>query len=205
MEFATTQVALVPRPETELLVELALQQIPLQQSWRICDLGTGSGIIAITLKTERPLANIYATDVDPACLELAQENARQHKVTIEFIESDWYRQLPAGLEFDLIVSNPPYIAADHPFLTQGDLPAEPDIALTPGETGLEALQQIISQASEFLVVGGYLILEHGYDQQAAVADLLVSHGFGQIRCENDYHQLPRTSIAKLVDNLNFGA
>jgi release factor glutamine methyltransferase len=205
MEFATTRAALVPRPETELLVELALQQIPPQQPWRICDLGTGSGIIAITLKTERPLASVYATDVAPACLDLARENARQHKVAIEFIESDWYRQLPADLEFDLIVSNPPYIAADHPFLNQGDLPAEPDIALTPGATGLEALQQIIGQAHKHLVVGGYLMLEHGYDQQTPVAELLESHGFSEIRCEYDYNQLPRTSVAKLVDNLNSGA
>jgi release factor glutamine methyltransferase len=205
LEFATTPAALVPRPETELLVELALQQIPHQHPFRICDLGTGSGIIAITLKTERPLADIYATDVDPACLELARDNARRHDVAINFIESDWYRQLPADLEFDLIVSNPPYIAADHPFLTRGDLPAEPDIALTPGTTGLEALQQIIGHAHEYLVEGGYLILEHGYDQQALVADLLENFGFSEIRCENDYNQLPRTSIAKLVDNLNSGA
>ncbi len=205
MEFVSTQAALVPRPETELLVELALRKIPPQLPWRICDLGTGSGIIAITLKTERPLASVYATDVDPACLDLARENSRQHKVAIEFIESDWYRQLPAGLEFDLIVSNPPYIAADHPFLNLGDLPAEPEIALTPGATGLEALQQIISQARQHLVIGGYLILEHGYDQQTPVADLLESHGFSEIRCEYDYNQLPRTSIAKLVDNLNSGA
>ena len=205
MEFATTPAALVPRPETELLVELALRQIPPQLPWRICDLGTGSGIIAITLKTERPQAGIYATDVDPACLNLARENAWQHKAAIEFIESDWYRQLSADLEFDLIVSNPPYIAADHPFLNQGDLPAEPAIALTPGVTGLEALQQIISQAHRHLVIGGYLMLEHGYDQQAAVAGLLASHGFSEIHCEYDYNQLPRTSIAKLVDNLNSGA
>lgn len=205
MEFTTTRAALVPRPETELLVELALQQIPPQQPCRICDLGTGSGIIAITLKTERPLAIIYATDVDSACLELAQENARQHKVAIEFVESDWYRQLPAGLEFDLIVANPPYIAGGHPFLAQGDLPAEPEIALTPGSTGLEALQKIISQAHEHLVDGGYLVLEHGYDQQARVAELLECHGFGEVRCANDFNRLPRASIAKLVDNLNPGA
>ena len=107
--------ALVPRPETELLVELALEYLPPQQAHRVCDLGTGTGIIAITLKKQRPMAQVYATDVDPACVELARENARQHAVDIEWIESDWYRDLPAALQFDLIVSNPPYIAADHPF------------------------------------------------------------------------------------------
>jgi release factor glutamine methyltransferase len=205
MEFAATPAALVPRPETELLVELALEQIPIAATCRVCDLGTGSGIIAITLKKQRPLASVYATDVDPDCLVLARENADRHGVEIKFIESDWYRQLPQGIVFDLIVSNPPYIAANHPFLTQGDLPAEPELALTPGATGLEALEQIVSHARDYLVSGGYLIVEHGYDQQAMVADLLKAHGFGEIRCVTDYNDLPRTSVAKLVDNLNSGA
>lgn len=205
LEFLTTPAALVPRPETELLVELALEQIPLEHPCRVCDLGTGSGIIAITLKKQRPLASLYATDVDPACLALARENAERHEVDIEFIESDWYRQLPTGLVFDVVVSNPPYIAANHPFLKQGDLPAEPEVALTPGATGLEALQQIVSRAKDYLVEGGYLILEHGYDQQAMVAELLAVHGFGEIRCVSDYSDLPRTSIAKRVDNPNSAA
>lgn len=205
LDFSSTPSALVPRPETELLVELALEQIPIEHPCRICDLGTGSGIIAITLKKQRPLARVYATDVDPACLVLARENAVRHEVDIEFIESDWYRQLPTGLVFDLIVSNPPYIAANHPFLRQGDLPAEPELALTPGDTGLEALQQIIYQAKDHIVVGGYLVLEHGYDQQASVAELLATHGFGEIRCATDYNSLPRTSIAKRVDNPNSAA
>ena len=205
MEFIVTDAALVPRPETELLVELALELIPPTEPTRVCDLGTGAGIIAITLKNQRPTAKVYATDVDPDCLLLARENADRHGTIIEFIESDWYRQIPMDFNFDLIVSNPPYIAADHPFLKQGDLPAEPQIALTPGVTGLEAIQVIISQARDYLVAGGHLILEHGYDQQAVVAQLLESHGFEEIHCATDYNHLPRTSIAKLVDNLNSGA
>ena len=205
MEFAARQQALVPRPETELLVEQALLLIPEEQELRICDLGTGSGIIAITLKKHRPLTRVHATDIDPACIELARENAHKHAVDIEFIESDWYRDLPDALVFDLIVANPPYIAADHPFLKQGDLPAEPSLALTPGITGLEALRQIITQAPRRLVLGGYLMLEHGYDQQAAVAELLAENGFGEIRCEYDDSDLPRTSIAKLVENPDIGA
>ena len=205
LEFATTPAALVPRPETELLVEIALQQIPREQPMRICDLGTGTGIIAITLKKQRPLAIVCATDVDPGCIELARANANRHQVDIELIESDWYREINAGKRFDLIVSNPPYVAADHPLLAAGDLPAEPERALTPGVSGLEALQVIISQAPDFLLPGGLLILEHGYDQQAAVAKLLALHGFEAIRCESDYNDLPRTSIAKLVENLNAGA
>jgi release factor glutamine methyltransferase len=202
MEFLATDAALIPRPETELLVELALQLIPSTEPVWVCDLGTGTGIIAITLKKQRPSACVFATDVDPACLLLAGENAGRHNAVIEFIESDWYRQLPREQKFDLIVSNPPYIAADHPFLTQGDLPAEPQIALTPGETGLEAIQVIIGQARDYLAVGGHMILEHGYDQQAVVAQLFGSHGFDEIRCATDHNDLPRTSIAKLVDNLN---
>ena len=202
LEFSTRSQALVPRPETELLVALALQQVPLEEPVRICDLGTGSGIIAITLKTQRPLAEVYATDVDPACLELARENALRHQVDIEWIESDWYSNLPNQAGFDLIVSNPPYIAADHPFLSQGDLPAEPQLALTPGATGLEALQTIIPGAHQYLKDGGYLMLEHGYDQQESVAQLLVENGFEEVRCEYDLNDLPRTSIAKRVENPN---
>jgi release factor glutamine methyltransferase len=205
LEFTARPQALVPRPETELLVEQALLLIPPQQPLRVCDLGTGSGIIAITLKKNRPLARVHATDIDPACIELALENARNLGVDVEFIESDWYRDLPATLTFDLIVANPPYIAADHPFLKQGDLPAEPSLALTPGITGLEALRQIITQAPHYLVTSGYLVLEHGYDQQAAVAELLAANGFGEIRCEYDDNDLPRTSIAKLVENPDSGA
>ncbi len=197
MEYATTPAALVPRTETELLVELALREIPQDRALRICDLGTGSGIIAITIKKQRPLTSFWATDVDPACLALARENALRHEVEIEFIESDWYQSLPAGLRFDLILSNPPYVAADHPFLVQGDLPAEPAIALSPGASGLEALEIIISRAPDYLEPDGMLIVEHGYDQEAAVAALLRAAGFEQIRCESDLNDLPRTSIARL--------
>jgi release factor glutamine methyltransferase len=200
LDFKTQPQALVPRPETELLVDLALQHLPARLPARVCDLGTGTGIIAITLKKERPMAQVYATDVDPACLELARENAQRHAVDIEWIEADWYSGLAAELRFDVIVSNPPYIAAEHPFLRLGDLPAEPSLALTPGSTGLEALQQIIGGAHRHLVAGGYLLVEHGYDQQAAVAELLRAHAFEDIRCEFDLNDLPRASLAKRVDN-----
>ena len=196
LEFATNPAALVPRPETELLVDLALQHCPGDAKPGILELGTGSGIIAITLKKHRPLASLLATDIDPACLVLARENAVRHDVEIEFIESNWYSDIPASAGFDLIVSNPPYIAADHPFLNQGDLPAEPAIALSPGETGLEALEIIISQAGGYLVNAGYLLIEHGYDQQATVARLLQNHGFEQIHCAVDDSNLPRVSTAR---------
>jgi release factor glutamine methyltransferase len=199
LEFETRPQALVPRPETELLVEQALERIPADRPLRICDLGTGTGIIAITLKKQRPQALVYATDVDPDCLALARANAQKHSVDIEWIESDWYSNIPPGLRFDMIVANPPYIAADHPFLRRGDLPAEPELALTPGATGLEALRQIIEGAPRYLADDGELLLEHGYDQQAAVGALLEQNGFGAIRCELDLNGLPRCTVAKRLE------
>ena len=197
MDYASTPAALVPRPETELLVELALAHIPADREQRICDLGTGSGIIAITLKKQRPLATLLATDIDPRCLLLARQNARQHAVDVEFIESNWFSELQADPTFDLIVSNPPYVASGHPFMEQGDLPAEPVIALTPGPRGLEALEVIISQAPAYLKPGGILILEHGYDQQGPVANLLQASGFIGVDCKSDHNDLPRASLGRL--------
>jgi len=197
LDYAINPAALVPRPETELLVELALERIPAGESWRICDLGTGSGIIAVTVASRRPGCRVSACDLDPRCVALARENALRHGVELEVFESDWYRGLAPGTRFDLILSNPPYIAAGHPFLAAGDLPAEPELALTPGPTGLEALRVIIAGAPEFLEPGGWLMVEHGYDQQAAVGELMSAAGFIDTRCENDFNDLPRASVARL--------
>ncbi len=197
LEYATTPAVLVPRPETEVLIELALSVIPPGQAPSILDLGTGSGIIAVTLKTRRPRAQVVATDLDPGCLELARSNAAKHGADIEFIASDWYRDLPRGRRFHIIVSNPPYVAADHPFLAEGDLPAEPELALTPGPRGLEALEIIIAQAPDYLLASGCIVVEHGYDQQAPVAALLEAAGFSAIRCASDLNDLPRATIARL--------
>lgn len=197
MEYAVTPSALVPRPETELLVELALAQIGADRALDICDLGTGSGIIAITLKKLRPECRVVATDIDTGCLDLAAENAARHGVEIEFLPSDWFSGLRSDTRFDLILSNPPYIAAGHPFLGQGDLPAEPAIALTPGETGLEALEIIVGGAPRYLSAGGLLIVEHGYDQQAPVSALFAAAGFVEIHCANDFNGLPRATRGQL--------
>ena len=198
LEFTTNASALVPRQETELLVEVALQHCRVGQELRILELGTGSGIIAITVKKHRPLCHLLASDIDPACLQLAHANAIHHGVDIEFVESSWFDRIEDGLKFDLILSNPPYIAAHHPFLAQGDLPAEPYIALSPGETGLEALEQIIAGASAYLAERGYLMLEHGYDQQQPVRQLLQKQGFEEVQCLLDSNELPRVSIARLA-------
>lgn len=200
LEFAATPSALVPRPETELLVERALDLLSPGRATRILDVGTGTGIIAITLKIHCPDARVTATDVDPACLELARANAARHGTEIEWIESSWYDALGANRAFDLIVANPPYVAAGHPFLTEGDLPAEPEIALTPGPTGLEALEAIVAGAPRRLDADGWIAVEHGYDQQAPVAAMLEAAGFGAIECREDHNGLPRVTTAKIVEN-----
>lgn len=199
MEFTTNAAVLVPRPETELLVDQALQRCPIDRPGKILELGTGSGIIAITLKHQRPLARVLATDIDPDSLAVARENAARHQLEVEFIQSDWFGNIEQNAQYDLIVSNPPYIAANHPFLQQGDLPAEPDIALSPGETGMEAIEILITQAPCYLRSGGWLLLEHGYDQQEAVAALLKEQRFGHIKCKYDDNDLPRVSIGQLID------
>ena len=198
LDYKTTPAALVPRPETELLVELALSTIPQDATWRVCDLGTGSGIIAVTVASQRAACRVSACDVDPRCLALARDNASRHRVEVEFFESDWYQGIASGTRFDLILANPPYIAAGHPFLARGDLPAEPQLALTPGPSGLEALHTIIAGAPDYLEANGWLMVEHGYDQQAAVAGLLSAAGFVDIRCESDFNDLPRASVGRLT-------
>jgi len=198
LDYAINPAALVPRPETELLVELALERIPEGAAWRVLDLGTGSGIIAVTVASRRPDCRVSACDLDSRCVALARENALRHGAEIEVFESDWYRGFACGTRFDLILSNPPYIAAGHPFLAAGDLPAEPELALTPGPTGLEALRAIIAGAPEYLEPGGWLMVEHGYDQQAAVGELMSAAGFIEVRCEYDFNDLPRASVGRLA-------
>lgn len=199
LEFDTSPVALIPRPETELVIEQALNYLPQGKAFEVLDLGTGTGNIAITLQKRRPETQVTATDVDAECLDLAHRNAARHKVDINFILSDWYTNLGKNRKFDLIVSNPPYIAAKHPFLQQGDLPAEPKLALTPGQSGLEALQTIVQGAPDYLKPDGRVIVEHGYDQQAGVAKLFAGNGFGEIVCLPDLNDLPRTTRAKLIE------
>ena len=197
MDFKVSDDVLVPRAETEQLIELALEICQQIQPQRIIDLGTGSGIIAITVKKHYPSADLWATDIDEACLTIAQQNAANQEVDINWLKSNWYDALPDDFYVDLILSNPPYIAANHPLLHQGDLPAEPDLALSPGPTGMESLDRIISKAPDYLRQGGYLLVEHGYDQQTAVADRMEAHGFAAIRCIDDFNGLPRNTLGCL--------
>lgn len=197
LDFKTTAVALVPRPETELLVETCLDLCLGRDGLEILELGTGTGIIAISLKVSRPDINLLATDVSTDCLNLAQMNASSHRAQIEWVESDWFSAIDNSRLFDMILSNPPYIAAADPCLMQGDLTAEPLSALSPGKNGLEALQHLIVSAPGYLKPQGYLLLEHGFDQQAAVARMMQEQGFTGITCQTDLNDLPRLSIGRI--------
>lgn len=168
-EFSVGPEVLIPRPETELLVEIALELAAADRPLRILDLGTGSGAIAITLALELPLAQVTALDSSPAALTLAQENARRLAAhNIRFLLSDWFEALDANECFHLIVSNPPYIAADDPHLQQGDVRFEPRSALVSGTDGLDDIRRIARAARGHLCPGGWLLLEHGFDQASEV-------------------------------------
>ncbi len=194
MPLKVTPATLVPRPETELLVERSLALVERITAPRILELGTGSGAIALALKRERPDAAITATDISEAALAVARENADTLGLRVRFMVSDWYAAVEPGDRFDLIVSNPPYIAADDPWLRQGDLPAEPQAALCSGPSGLECLQTIVAGAPDHLRPGGALALEHGHDQCEAVQALLQQAGFDAVRTVEDFGGLPRVGI-----------
>ncbi len=192
----TTAATLVPRPETEMLVDKVLELTGNIAEPEILELGTGTGAIALSIKQHSPKSKILATDVSQAALDVAQENAAQHHLDVEFILSDWFQGVNQQRRFDVIVSNPPYIANHDPYLSQGDLPAEPQLALTSGDDGLQALTRIITSADLFLKPGGWLVLEHGYDQQQSVNNLFQNQGYAQVETLVDFNQLPRMSVAQ---------
>ncbi len=197
LNFKVTFDTLIPRPETELLVELALGRIPIDGHFRVLDLGTGSGAIAIAIAKNRPLAEVLAVDVSEAALEVARENARRLGVAnLSFLRSEWFAQL-GGQRYDLIVSNPPYVAAGDVHLTQGDVRFEPVSALGSGPDGLDDIRQIILQARGFLEPGAGLLLEHGYDQAAQVRDLLRTNGFVDVVSEKDTAGIDRVTAGAI--------
>jgi release factor glutamine methyltransferase len=184
---------LVPRPDTELLVDQALTRIPRKADWQIADLGTGSGAIALALARERPLCQLTATDLSGDALVVARENARQLSLpNIEFLHGDWTAPI-AGREFDLIVSNPPYIASNDPHLA--NLRHEPRSALDAGEDGLDAIRELATSVGDILRSGGHLLLEHGDQQATAVANVLRLNGWLDIRTFNDIEGRPRVTAA----------
>lgn len=193
LELDVTPDTLIPRPETELLVELALARLPADRPTTVADLGTGSGAIALALAVERPLARIVATDRSPAALAVARRNARRLRIrNVEFREGDWCEPL-AGERFDLIAANPPYVAVADPCWREGELRFEPADALVAGEDGLDALRAIIARTPACLRPGGWLLLEHGYDQGEAVPALLRGRGFTEVSDHRDAAGQNRTS------------
>lgn len=197
LDLAVTPATLVPRPETELLVELALARIPADAEARIADLGTGSGAIALAIAKERPHARIVATDASADALDVARGNARRNAVAnVEFRHGDWCAPL-AGESFDLIACNPPYIALGDPHLGQGDLRFEPPSALASGEDGLDAIRAIARQAPAHLRADGWLLFEHGREQAGAVRALLRDAGFADIATERDLEQRDRVTLGRI--------
>lgn len=199
LELEVTADTLIPRPETELLVELALDRLPADRPVAVADLGTGSGAIALALASERPRARIVATDLSPAALAVARRNARRLGIAnVEFRQGDWCAPL-AGEHFDLIAANPPYVAAADSCWRRGELRFEPPAALVAGEDGQDALRAIVLQAPDHLKSSGWLLLEHGYDQGEAVPALLRERGFVEASDHRDAAGLNRTSAGRWPD------
>ena len=195
LALAVTPAVLVPRPETETLVELALRLLPPDRQRSILDLGTGSGAIALAIARERPACRVTAVDVSPEALTVAVGNSRALRIDgIEWCQGSWFDAVP-GRCFDLIVANPPYVASDDPALTK--LGAEPALALTCGPTGLEALSAIVAGAPLHLNPPGWLLLEHGSDQSPQVVSMLEHHGFTGIRSHPDGSGRPRVTLGTL--------
>ncbi len=196
LDLQVNTATLIPRPETELLVEQALARLPADDMQRVADLGTGSGAVALSIASERPLATVMATDVLGPALAVAVKNAQAHGLeNVWFRRGNWFAALGAD-RFDMIVSNPPYIAANDPHLQQGDLRFEPPPALASGEDGLDAIREIIAGAPEHLVPGGWLLLEHGWDQGEAIRALLVQAGFEQAETVQDLEQRDRVTLGR---------
>jgi len=192
LTFKVTRDTLIPRPETEMLVEQALSIIPTDGSYSVVDLGTGSGAIALSIASERPMASVWALDMSEPALKVAQANAQSNTIpNVTFEQGSWLSGWQHG-NLDMIVSNPPYVAPNDPHLA--DLVYEPVTALVAQDQGLSDIRQITQQATEHLKPGGYLLFEHGYDQGLAVRDILQQAGFEQVETIKDYAGLDRVTL-----------
>lgn len=188
------ETTLIPRPDTECLVEVALS-LPLPEQASVLDLGTGTGAIALALASEQPNWRIVASDRVAGAVELARRNSEALKLPVTVLESDWFSQIPRQ-RFDLIISNPPYIADNDHHLNEGDVRFEPSSALVSGADGLDDIRFLITQAPGWLADDGWLMLEHGYDQGAAVRALLASDGWRTIETRQDYGGNDRLTLAQ---------
>ncbi|MFT5425704.1 MAG: release factor glutamine methyltransferase [Gammaproteobacteria bacterium] len=185
LQLTVNKDTLIPRPETELLVETALQKIPKGAEFNILDLGTGCGAIAIAIASERPHCNLVATDINANALAIAKKNAETHQLkNILFYHSDWYQNIPPQ-KFDLIVSNPPYIKQGDEHLKQGDVRFESKLALVAGTDGMQAINMILENTKAYLASEACLLIEHGYDQKSLVQETFQNHNFKQIKTFQD--------------------
>lgn len=197
LDLEVTPDTLIPRPETELLVELALARVPTGVPCKVLDLGTGSGAIALAIARERPNAAVVATDANIETLAVAQRNAQRHHIgNVSFVHGDWFTPL-GDRRFDVIVSNPPYVENADPHLEQGDLRFEPRRALASGSDGLDDIRRIVRDAGLHLSPGGWLLFEHGWNQGDTVRALLDAAGFAELSTVRDLEQRDRVSFGRL--------
>ena len=198
LELEVAPGVLIPRPETELLVELALERISQDYATCVADLGTGSGAIALAIASERPRSSVVAVDASADALRVARSNAQRLRLgNVSFHEGDWWVPL-AGERFDVVASNPPYIAEGDPHLSEGDLRFEPVLALSSGADGLDAIREIINGAPSHLTDGGWLLFEHGWEQGAAVRALLESAGFVAVTTHRDLEDRDRVTLGRFI-------
>jgi len=197
LDFYVTEATLIPRPDTEILIETVLEKMAVKndQAWSFCDLGTGSGAIACTLKHQQPNCLATAIDLSEDAIMVAQRNATRHRLDITFKQGDWLAPV-ADQTFDLLISNPPYIESQDPHLDQGDVRFEPKTALISGTDGLNDIRKLISQAQNHLKTKGWLMIEHGYQQGNTVQKLFQQAGFYHIETRQDYGQRPRITIGQ---------
>ena len=199
LDLQVSPATLIPRPETERLVELALARLPADTPLRIADLGTGTGAIALALASERPQARVVATDLSDDALAIARANGSANDLSIVvFRAGSWWTPV-AGERFHLIASNPPYIAEGDAHLAQGDLRFEPPAALSSGADGLDAIRTIVAGAPAHLLPGGWLLLEHGWDQGEAIRALLTTAGFVDVATETDLEQRDRVTLGRVTE------
>jgi release factor glutamine methyltransferase len=199
-DFEVSPAVLIPRPETELLVTLALERLSESAAARVLDLGTGSGAIGLTIAALRPQVRLVAVDISEAALAVARRNCERlisERGRVRLLRSDWFAALN-GQRFDLIVSNPPYVAQGDAHLRKGDLRFEPQQALVGGADGLESMRRIVSGAPQHLTPGGWLLMEHGYDQAGACRRLLEQAGFAQLVSASDLARHPRVCGGRLT-------